>query len=318
MTTSTGPLTVPPFRLEPAYADRDAVWCTLIDHAPYALMSAGSGYDQMMKFAPIMPWFRKSWIVGGKSNDADIEALIDDPQFIKAAGRLFDAKVVRPQSVTVNVMAPMDAGARHFDTPAYRGLPPATTPIWLPMNMGVSGLFDRWAIRVAGILTWFYDGTDGEYEYWPQGLHQPSESVRGPFGNMAIVGDNDLMFHQVGAFGDIEKFQEDFQLTPQSKIQPASEGWEITDGTNVIGSLPSDQVRVSILWRAETFQDESDASVFDDHDDDLDLDKVVSIFSKDLKDRGISFKTPDDPLHDDAWSALLAENYLMKSFMYQA
>ncbi len=26
------------------------------------------------------------------------------------------------------------------------------------------------AVRVAGALTWFYDGTGGEYEYWPRGI----------------------------------------------------------------------------------------------------------------------------------------------------
>jgi hypothetical protein len=314
MVTATGALTVPPLRLEPAYADRDAVWNTFTRQAPYPLMSAGAGYDQMMKFAPIMPWFRKSWIVGRKIDDTEIEALIPDPRFIDAAGRLFDAKLVRPQSLTVNVMAPMDVGARHFDTPTYRGLPAATTPIWLAMNMGVSGLFDRWAIRVAGVLTWFYEGTGGEYEYWPHGLERPSERERGPFGNTAIVGDNDLMFHQVGAFGDAEEFRNNFQLTPQSTIQPAGKVWEITDGATLIGTLRSDQVRMSILWRAETFRDDREARTFDDHEDDLNLDRVVSIFTEDLKDRGLSFKEPDDPLHDDAWSALLAENYLMKSF----
>jgi hypothetical protein len=314
MKAATGPLTVPPLRLEPAYADRDAVWRALIGQGPYPLMSAGSGYEEMMKRAPIMPWFRRSWLAGGKSLDAGIHPLIHDPRFIEAAGRLFDAKTVRPQSLTVNVMAPMEAGARHFDNPAYRGLPAAKTPIWLSMNMGVSGLFDRWAIRIAGILTWFYDGPGGEYEYWPHGPGAPSECERGPFGNVALAGDNDLMLHQVGSFGDAEEFGRNVQLTPRSAIQHAGDSWEIIDGGTPIGTVPHGQVRVSILWRAETFHDEREARAFDEHDDDLDLDTVVTIFSKDLKDRGVSFKEPDDPLRDDAWSAVLAENYLMKAF----
>jgi hypothetical protein len=163
-------MTVPPLRLDPAYPDRDAVWRNLVDHAPYPLMAAGAGYGEMMKGAPVEPWFRTSWAAGGKTCDAAIETLLDEQRFIEAAGRLFDAQVVRAQSLTVNVMGPMDTGARHFDVPTYRGLPAAKTPIWLPMMMGVSGLFDQWAVRVAGVLTWFYEGTDGEYEYWPYGI----------------------------------------------------------------------------------------------------------------------------------------------------
>ena len=72
----------------------------------------------------------------------------------------------------VNVMGPMAAGYRHADLPTYRGIP-HQTPLWFPMVMGVSGLFERWAVRVAGALTWFYDGADGEYEYWPQASTSP-------------------------------------------------------------------------------------------------------------------------------------------------
>ena len=48
VTARTMPVTVPPLRLEPAYADRDAVWRTLLDHAPYPMMAAGAGYSEMM------------------------------------------------------------------------------------------------------------------------------------------------------------------------------------------------------------------------------------------------------------------------------
>lgn len=317
MTSNIAPAmaqTVPPLRLEPAYSDRDEVWRVLVEHAPYPLMAAGAGYDEMMKWAPIEPWFRTSWAVGGKSCDASIQVMLDDQRFIAAAGRLFGAEVVRPQSLTVNVMGPMDAGHRHVDVPTYRGFSPAKTPIWLPMMMGVSGLFDRWAVRVAGVLTWFYEGTDGEYEYWPSGIDSPSESVTGPFGNVALVGDNDLMFHQVGAIGQAQQFRDSVKLTMQSVIRPGDDGWEIADGATVIGRLPREEVRISLLWRAVTFRDEREARAYDEHADDLDLDTVVSIFGKDLTARGVPFTLPEGPLNDEAWSALLARTYLINAF----
>ena len=43
-TAKTAPVTVPPLRVEPAYSDRDAVWRTVVDHAPYPMMVAGAGY----------------------------------------------------------------------------------------------------------------------------------------------------------------------------------------------------------------------------------------------------------------------------------
>ncbi len=315
-TAKLGPVTVAPLRVEPAYADRDAVLRTILDHAPYPMMSAGAGYGEMMELVPLDPWFRTSWAAGLNAVDDSIQALINDPVFIEGAGKLFGARVVRPQALVVNVVGPMAAGYRHADLPTYRGIPPKT-PLWFPMVMGVSGLFERWAVRVAGALTWFYDGTGGEYEYWPHGIDQPSEAERGPFGNVALFGDNDLMFHQVGTIGDAQDFKDRFELTLRSEIRPARDltgGWEITDGTTVIGTLPNDQVRISLLWRAVTFCDEREAQVYDEHEDDLDIDTAVSRFCDDLTERGIDFAPPQDPFKDEAWRSLLTQTYLVGAF----
>ena len=314
VTARTMPVTVPPLRLEPAYADRDAVWRTLLDHAPYPMMAAGAGYSEMMGSVPLEPWFRSSWAADGKSADGATKALLEDDCFIDAAGQLFSAKVVRPQSLTVNVMGPMEAGHRHVDVPSYRGFS-QKVPIWFPMVMGVSGLFDRWAVRVAGALTWFYDGSDGEYEYWPQGIDHPSECERGPFGNTALFGDNDLMFHQVGSIGDAHAFRDKVKLSLQSEIRPAGDGWEITDDGSVTSSLTREQVRISLLWRALTFRDQRQARIYDQHEDDLDIGTTVEMFCADLDDRGIDFTPPHDPFKDQAWSSLLAETYLLKAFL---
>jgi hypothetical protein len=313
-TAKTAPVTVPPLRVEPAYSDRDAVLRTILDHAPYPMMVAGAGYGQMMQFAPLEPWFRSSWAADANRLDESIRVLLDDQRFIDAAGKLFGARVIRPQSLVVNVMGPMEAGYRHVDVPSYRGFS-AKIPIWFPMVMGVSGLFDRWAVRVAGALTWFYDGSGGEYEYWPQGIDHPSECERGPFGNVALFGDNDLMFHQVGAIGDAQQFRDQVKLSVQSKIRPSDEGWEITDGTSVIGALPNDQVRISLLWRAVTFRDEREARAYDEHEDDLNVETAVSTFCADLTERGIDFTPPQDPFDDQAWSALLTQTYLVNAFL---
>jgi hypothetical protein len=313
-TAKIGPVTVPPLRVHPAYADRDAVRRTILDQAPYPMMIAGAGYSEMMQFAPLEPWFRTTWAADADPLDDSIQALIDDALFIEGAGKLFGARIIRPQALVVNVMGPTAAGYRHVDVPTYRGISPKA-PLWFPTVMGVSGLFERWAVRVAGALTWFYDGTDGAYEYWPHGIDQPSESERGPFGNVALFGDNDLMFHQVGAIGDAQHFQDQIKLTVQSEIRPSNEGWEITDGTSVIGMLQNDQARISLLWRAITFRDEREAHAYDEHEDDLDVETAISRFCDDLTERGIDFTPPQDPFKDQAWSTLLTQTYLVSAFV---
>jgi hypothetical protein len=80
-------------------------------------------------------------------------------------------------------------------------------------------------------------------------------------GNVAVVGDNDLMWHRVGAFGNAQEFRDNVSLTRRSAIRPAGDGWEIVDDDTVIATLPSESVRVSLLWRANTFRDDREARV---------------------------------------------------------
>jgi hypothetical protein len=310
-TTTTTTTIVPPVRVEPAYSDRDAVWRAVISHGPYPLMAAGAGYRELMGDLPLSPFFRTLWASDGIAIDAETESLLHHEPFIGAARELYGAKVVRPSNLIVNVMGPMQDGGRHVDTPTFRGLPRAVVPIWLLVVMGMSGLFERWAVRVAGALTWFYDNPDGEFEYWPHGLDAAPEIERGPYGNVALVADNDLMYHHVRPIGDADAFERAATLSIDSAIHPVDDGmWEIRDHDATIITLVPRDVRVSLLWKAITFPDERSAAVHDEHDDDLDLDAVARIFATDLTRRGAVFSEPEDPLCDPAWAKVLTSTYM--------
>jgi hypothetical protein len=208
----------------------------------------------------------------------------------------------------VNLMGPMETGVAHVDTPTFRGLKRGDVPVWLLVTMGASQLFERWSVRVATSLTWFYDGTDGEFEYWPGGGR--SEVVRAPFGNDAIVSDGDLMRHRVGAIGDHDAFAARVSLARNSTMEWTRDGWLVrTDGAPTV-TLPTDDVRVSILWKALTFEDARDAARFDGHEDDLDAATIVERFRSDLGSRGIDAPEPSDPYADPAWIKLLTDVYL--------
>jgi hypothetical protein len=307
---TVSPLPVLPITLDVAYADRPGVWQTVIRRSPYPLMAGSKGYGELMGDQPLYPFFRSVWAHDGQAKDAEAHELLHYEPFSEAARSLFSAGVVRPSSLIVNVMGPMEDGGTHVDAPTFRGLT-RETPIWLSVLMGMSGLFDRWTVRVAGVLTWFYDRADGEFEYWPAGLDSPSELVRGPFGNTALVADNDLMSHRVRRIGDASSFNRTVVLTPSSTIYAIGGGqWEIRDGQSVLTVLRNEDVRVSLLWKAMTFADERAAQVYDNHEDDLTLIDIVSIFSADLARRGLRAQEPTDPLRDPAWAKVLAGAYM--------
>lgn len=301
-----------PLRIHPAYADRPEVLDLVRRRAPYSLMAAGAGYGQMMG-SDLSPWFRAHWALDGEAVDPEAATLLHHPPFIEAARRLYGAEVVRPATLIVNLMGPMAPGATHVDTPTYRGLRRGEVPVWLLVTMGASGLFERWAVRVAGAITWFYEGRDGEFEYWPQGLDAASRLERAPFGNVAVIGDNDRMHHRVGLIGDPSDFAARARMSPDSALHARDDGgWEILGSEGTSGPLGPTDVRISLLWKAITFADAADARRFDEHEDDLDLRTIVSVFQQDLSRRGMRAPEPDDPFTDERWSGVLTRTYLLR------
>lgn len=272
-------------------------------------MAAMAGYGEMMG-DDLSPWFRSNWALDGHAVDDEAMALLHHEPFVEAAHRLFGAEVVRPSTIVTNINGPMAAGPSHVDTPTFRGLKRSEVPVWLLVVMGASGLFERWAVRVAGAINWFYDRDDGEYEYWPHGLDHVSQTCRGPFGNVALVGDNDLMPHRVGAIGDPGTFTA--RVTQDSTIRAADRGdWEITNPGAPPQVVRAADIRVSILWKALTFRDEHEARVYDDHEDDLSLATIVGLLRADLARRGREVDEPSDPYHDPSWSQVLTSVYIL-------
>ena len=298
-----------PIVVSPAFADRDAIWRMIRDHSPYPLMAALTGYGALMG-EDVAPWFRSNWAIDGEAVDDATMAYLHHEPFVDATKRLFGAAVVRPSTLLTNINGPMPAGVPHVDTPTFRGLKRSEVPVWLLVVLGASGRFSRWSVRVAGALTWFYDRDDGEYEYWPRGLDHGSESFRGPFGNVALVADNDLMPHRVGPIGDHRSFAARVRVTQHSTIRCTEHNdWEITNPDGPPQTVPGGDVRVSILWKALTFRDERAARVYDDHEDDLDLTTIVDVLRADLAERGHPTPEPSDPYTDPEWSRALTSVY---------
>ena len=93
--------------------------------------------------------------------------------------------------------------------------------------MGTSGLFEQWRVVEVGAVSWFYDGPGGAYDYWPSGLGGPMRSMRPPFANVALVADNDRMFHRIARVGDLDAAAP--PISPAALVHHTGETWTITD-----------------------------------------------------------------------------------------
>jgi hypothetical protein len=301
-----------PIRIEPAFADRELVRQLFYDCSPYPALGVyvpdGVDADAAGKATTtsVMPWFRGNWAMGGKPLVDGAEAILGNPSFIKAAETAFGTRIVRPRTIAVNVAAPMPAGAPHVDIPSFRGATREHYPLRFLAAMGESRLFERWRVVEAGAIAWFYDGPGGSFDYWPDGLNGPMRTEAAPFGDVAIIADNDRMYHRIGEVGS--NASNCPAIGPGAQIQASHRGeWTITDQGRSVASYPPGQVRLSVLWKAEVFAD--DAAEKQANADRLSLDRVMETFETDLRKRGVGFIAPSDPLTSEDWLATLRGAY---------
>ena len=305
-----------PVVIDRAYADPEAIRALVRRGGPYwptiryvANATELAAYGGKPEKLSVVPWFRGDWAYG-KVDVEGAEAILHNPAFVDAAHALFDAEVVRPQIVYVNAMGPMGAGPAHIDVPAFRGIDRTKYPVTFLHLMHRSGLFESHRIDIATAVSWFYAGDRGEFEFWADGIARPPSRIEAPLDNRAVVGDNEVMFHRVAPIGAegppvIEEATIGVELVPD----PESSDWIAIDGGRELLRYADRDVRISISWKAEVFEDAEAARVREEHLDDLRLDDVVEALLADLRERGHDVDRPEDPLRDATFLALLNDTH---------
>jgi hypothetical protein len=289
-------------RIERAFDDPQAVRALVEKNGPYRALasylpvSATRGdREASAEHGRTLPWFRATWAANGRPLVKGAELILENPRFREAASRLFDGAEVIPNTIAINVNAPMPAGGVHVDIPSFRGATRDRYPIQLLQAMGSSGLFEAWRIIEAGAVVWFYEGPGGEYEYWPDGLDGLKRSSHAPLTNTALVADNDRMYHRIGWIG--EPAAKIPAISPGAQIErlPGT-GWAISDGGREVQRYSDQQIRISILWKGR-IRIGSGA----EEADQLTAEHIVEVFRSDLLARGLGGTSPAAPLSDQAW-----------------
>jgi len=301
----TEPLAAPT-RIETAFADPQGVLDLIHRGAPYKTIAAvhkDPGRETSSA------WFRNFWALGEKVTLPGAEPYFHNPIFIEAAQAAFAARVIRPLAMMTNLNPPGPAAEPHLDLPFFRGAHRREVPSWLLAPMGYSGLFHAWAIPVASAITWFYEGEGGVFEYWPQGLDGPSCAVRTPYSNCAVLADNEYMYHRVGQIGRPEEFLPSNTVDYDARLHLVDRRWEIRAGDRLIAAYDYPRMRLSVLWKAFCFRDEAEAAAWSDHTDDLTPERIVALFSADLRRRGLPADPPSDLTSDDAWRRRILDTY---------
>jgi len=284
-------------RIEPAFDDPDMIRALFKRHAPYRTIAE---YIPRKPEQPAFPYFRGNWAIGGEPLVDGAETILHNHRFIDAARELFGSSTIRPTFIVVNLNGPMPAGPIHVDVPTFRGATREQYPLAWLIAMGRSELFERWRVIQAGAVSWFYNGSGGNFEYWPEGLGGPMQAEQPPFHNVAIMADNDRMYHRIGRVGTPNAPLP--QMTDAAELcAVGGDTWAIVENDEVRATYPFNAVRLSLVWKADLDPEGNSEA--------LDLDRVMSIFITDLRKRKVDFRVPTDPPADKRWIATLDRAY---------
>lgn len=298
----------PPVLLENVIDDVQDVVHLLTRNAPYTPLGGWYRPDVDLDVATSPLWFQNDFVHADLRVEGS-ELFLHHERVMQAAREFYDAEVVEPHSVYVNIMAAMDsAGPAHTDNPRFQGRDRSNTPMWLLRSMLWSGLFLDESITQATSIWWMNDVEGGAFHYWPKGPDRPPETHLGAMANTAIIGDNHGMFHQVGRVGPFD--QGTRLVTQRAELRPAPGGsrdWAVVDRGEVKFQAPLECFRVSVLWKADIYRDEAEASRKKAAP--LSMADVVKTFNHDLASRGASVRLDLSRLEDPATVAAIQAIY---------
>lgn len=302
-------------RLEPAFADRAAVRALVERAGPFVPLARTAQTEAEEKESGraavdyVPPWFRRDLVTSGEVHVAGAELILDNPAFLDAALGVFPGSTIaEPTTVYVNVMAPTPFPfISHRDIPVFRSADRWNCPVWLLSAMLRSDLFEEERLKLATAVAWFYDGEGGEFHYWPDGADAESHLEGPPFGNVAVVADNERVFHGVASVGDRATAHRESLSLDASMVHDGGR-WTILD-PEPIATHGADAIRITISWKAEVFVDDAEREAVRTADDELPIGSIVDRFVADLRAKGMDITAPSDPLHDNDWMDVLERAY---------
>jgi hypothetical protein len=96
------------------------------------------------------------------------------------------------------------------------------------------------------------------------------------------------------------------------------DAWAIRQAGETRAQMRFEALRISVSWKAYVYRDAEQRRRHQEGAGGLDLDAVVDRFGSDLRARGIAFKPPADPLHDEAFVELLTRAYVREPTVFEA
>jgi hypothetical protein len=225
-----------------------------------------------------------------------IESLFQSEKYISAAARVCPGRPLLDRiQLGIIVLVPGQEVAMHYDVPWFEGATRYDFPQWLLVVMERSQLFeDKLWPQVQGVAYIHKKNvTGGSFFFWNDGPSYPMQSLKA-IPNTGVVLDGSVVPHGVEPFGKLSvpplkmnpNYQYELRRSPQNGDWAI---WQVEDPQNpqlVSDYYPTDELRVSLVWRARCFKDEEEKDAWHAAPK-LKLETVLRTLKRDLRSRGL-------------------------------
>jgi len=261
----------------------------------------------------LTPVFRGYLARQGVCYHPELEDCYYNSRFLELVRGYWGAKYAEPETFLFNIQGPSPIGGPpHLDGTVFRGMTMENTPLWLLMTMAKSRLFRRWQAKKGQVIAWYYRGkVGGGFNCWPDGPSGEPMQIPAPMWGRAVVVENEMMFHHGQACGPIAmRRPAGLDITSRFGGDPATaDGWRIITGDRVNQSLPAEEMRFLVHWGARLYVDFAELKVALDHTDDIRPDQALDMLIDDMRERGVAFELPTDPMNERRFIGLVSQVY---------
>ncbi|MEP1122467.1 MAG: hypothetical protein ABJH68_01085 [Ilumatobacter sp.] len=231
-------------------------------------------------------YFRSTLMQGGRVVAPGFEVLDTLPALYDAARDVHAKPVVEPAILYLNLLVPGQELAIHIDVPEFAGADRSITPQWLLVIMRASGLFEDLRVPIATGITYFGHAPGGALRHYPHGPDMPCHRFE-PSHNTALVLDTDSRYHGVERVGAPDE-PAPVEIVAGATLQHDGSAWVMASPSgDELRRYGTDEVRISISWKAYCFDDADDAVAFEAARGSLTIAEIERRLVDDLRDRGL-------------------------------
>jgi hypothetical protein len=219
-----------------------------------------------------------------------MKALFEDQHFLETSSAVCPEgkKYLDPFQFNFIINTPGQTVAHHIDGVYFWGLSRFQVPQWLLAAMKFSGMWDDLFVNQVQVVSYLHNWTDdreGKFVFWTENGEAKSMN---PTPRSANVVDGSKVVHAATVY------RANFAPPVLSPLEKNSlnylgdEKWVIRSNGKDRRQLTTDDLRISIVYRAKCFRDKEEADKYRNMKEEemLTLDSVLEKFTKDLIHRG--------------------------------